>query len=163
MCFSLWFVSFNINNISEPPYVLANLKNFSFAILHICLYICEEFEFMSMLYTEWANRILVWLSENLYSMYIFTRTTAKLIQRLCIYIQQSLMRYHDFAVLWPGFNTPTCIFGFFLHIIASSMACTKVLFSLHNYTIDPLTIYNNIINNGYKLTGIVPGNGKFMF
>ena len=72
--------------IPELPYLLTALIKFAFTISHICFSIYEEFKFILLLYAEWANRIMTWLLENLHSMFIFTKTTAKLIRRIYIYI-----------------------------------------------------------------------------
>ena len=154
------------SQIREIPYLSTVLIKLAFTMLHVCLSIYDEFKLMSMLYAEWADSTLIWLSENLHSMFIFTKTTEKLIRRICIYIQQGTLRHHDFAVLQPGFNKPTCIFVFLLHIIASTVACPKVLDRLHVYVINhAVTYYSNtdVVETSGQSTVIIPDVKQYVF
>ena len=109
-------------NLLESPYRLTFLTQLLLGILNICIHMVEEFKFISFLYAEWSNSVWLWLLENLHNMFIFTRTTVNIIRRLCIFIKQSSMRCHDFAVLRPGFHKPTCIFDMFLTLVTSVVA-----------------------------------------
>ena len=115
------------------------LIKFAITMLYVCFAIYDEFKFISLLYAEWANRTLIWLLENLHSMFIFPKTTAKPIRIICIYIQQStmsLLSFDQYSLRQPVF--------FFLHIIAWIVACPKILDSLHIYVINHVVTYNNI-------------------
>ena len=127
------------SQIPELPYLLTVLIKFAITMLYICFAIYDEFKFISLLYAEWANRTLIWLLENLHSMFIFPKTTAKPIRIICIYIQQStmsLLSFDQYSLRQPVF--------FFLHIIAWIVACPKILDSLHIYVINHVVTYNNI-------------------
>ena len=69
------------------------------------------------------------------------------------------MRCHDFAVLWPGFNKPTCIFDMFLTLVTSVVACPNVMGGLCDYIIASMITHNNLISSkgiGGQLIGIIP-------
>ena len=146
-------------NLLEPHYSLTFLMQLLLGILNICIHMVDKFKFISLLYAEWSNSVWLWLLENLHNMLIFTRTTVNIIRRLCIFIKQSSMRCHDFAVLRPGFNKPTCIFDMFLTLVTSVVACPTVMGGLCDYIVAPINAHNTIISSkgiSGQLIGIIP-------